>query len=344
MRMTGEGLRRRVFVVKLARWGASAAGLAALSACGIVPALTTSSSRRRRIGFLSSFRREISQAPAFAQGLRDLGYIEGQNLSVEWRFADGNPGRLGDLAAELVALQVEVIATESTPAVVAAAEATRMIPIVSGGPTRDLVDLGLAQSYASPGGNVTGTGGNKEQYGKLVDLLKETVPSIRRIGYLRNPATGGTTEQMGLARDVAQKLGLDFIELQATTTDGIDTAMAGAASAGVEGLVISADTLIGDTSGYRVVDLALVYRLPTIFSQAANYVQRGGLLGYSPDFAASHRRAAAYVDKLLNGARAADLPIEQAMTLVLAANTTTATALGITIPPDVAAQVTDWVS
>jgi putative ABC transport system substrate-binding protein len=342
--MDSKRIGRRAFVVSLARWGVSAGGLVALGGCGVIPVLTTSSSRHSRIGFLSSFRRETSQGPAFAQGLRDLGYVEGQNLSPEWRFADGDPGQLATLAADLVALHVEVIVTESTPAVVAAAESTRVIPIVSGGPNRDLVDLGLAQSYARPGRNVTGSGTSKEQYGKLVDLLKQTVPSIVRIGYLRNPATGGTTEQMALARDVAQKLGLDFIELQATTADEIDTALARAVSASVQGLVISADTLIGDASGYRVVDLALKYRLPTIFSQAANYVQRGGLLGYSPDFAASHRRAAAYVDKLLNGASPADLPIEQAMTLVLSANTSTAQALGIAIPPDVAAQVTDWVS
>jgi ABC-type uncharacterized transport system substrate-binding protein len=210
---------RRHFVRVLA----GAAGLGLLPGCEVWTARQFD--RGPRIGWLRAGPAEPRsfEAAAFLTGLHDQGYVEGQSITVEWRFShDGDGGRFSDLAAELVALPVQVIVTSTTPALVAATQATGGIPIVSGGPNRDVVDLGLAQSYAHPGGNVTGTGANLQVYSKLVDLLKQTVPAMTRMGYLRNPTTPRTSQQMTLARAAADQLGLEFIELQARIPEEID--------------------------------------------------------------------------------------------------------------------------
>ena len=330
-------LTRRNFVRTLA----GAAGLGLLTGCQMLP--VRQSARSPRIGWLGAGPAEPRsfEAAAFLDGLNDRGYVEGQNITVEWRFShDGDGGTFLDLAMELISLPVEVIVTSTTPALVAAAQATRTIPIVSGGPNRDLVDLGLASSYAQPGANVTGTGANLQVYSKLVDLLKQTVPSMTRVGYLRNPTTPGTDQQMALARGAADQLGLEFVELQARRVEDIDAAFQTAASTATGGLVVSADSLFGGTSDSRVVTLAQRYRLPVIYSQVQQYVNLGGLMAYSPDFAASQRRAGAYVDKILKGTSPANLPIEQAMTFEFAINLKAANAIGLTIPADVLLQAT----
>jgi putative ABC transport system substrate-binding protein len=181
-------------------------GLAVISACGVLNARQPSAIIR--IGWLGAGPAEPRsfETMAFLDGIHDLGYVEGQTTGIEWRFShDEAGGQFSDLAADLTALPVQVIVTSTTPAVIAAAQATSTIPIVSGGPSRDLVDLGLAHSYVQPGGNVTGTGANLQVYSKLVDLLKQTVPSMTRVGYLRNPTTPGTAQQIGLARTAATR-------------------------------------------------------------------------------------------------------------------------------------------
>jgi putative ABC transport system substrate-binding protein len=319
-------------------------------AAGVNGCAPAGASRRSppTIGYLStgspSEPTQASYKAAFLQGLSELGYVDGQSIAVEWRFAvvRANPTEtMNAMAADLVARNVQVIVTSSTPAVVAAAGATRTIPVVSGGPSRGLTDLGLVESDAHPGGNVTGTGGNTDVYGKLVELLKETVPSITRIGYLRNPDTPGTEQQMARSQAAAAQLGLDFVELQARGYDEIDAAVSGAAAAGADGLVVSADSAFGEQPGQdrKVTRDPVVYHLPTIYSQVGGYTD-DGLLGYSPDFVASQRRAATYVDKLLRGARAEELPVEQAMTFEFAINLNTAAALGLTIPQSVLLQAT----
>jgi putative ABC transport system substrate-binding protein len=300
------------------------------------------------IGYLSNGSpagpTQASYKAAFLQGLNELGYVEGQTIGIEWRFSgdpSDPPGDFNAMAADLVAHNVQVIVTSSTPAIVAAASATRTIPIVSGGPTRGLTDLGLVESDAHPGGNVTGTGGNTEVYGKLVELLKEAVPSVSRIGYLRNPNTPGTEQQMARSQAAAVQLGLDFVELQARTVDEIDTAISSPAATGINGLVVSADAVfLADTPDAPVVRDPLAARLPTVYSQVEPAIDSGGLMAYSPDFAASQGRAAAYVDKILKGARVADLPVEQAMTFEFGINLKTAQALGIDIPQSILSQAT----
>jgi ABC-type uncharacterized transport system substrate-binding protein len=324
------------------------AGLAAaVNGCAL-PGIGRQSRGVPAIGYLSTGSptdsTQASYKAAFLQGLTELGYVEGQTIAIQWRFSDARTdptSELSAMAADLVARNVQVIVTSSTPAVVAAAAATRTIPIVSGGPSRGLTDLGLIQSDAHPGGNVTGTGGNTEVYGKLVELLKEAVPSVTRIGYLRNPNTPGTEQQMARSQAAALQLGLDFVELQARSYDEIDSAISLAVSAGANGLVVSADSAFGPTAGEdKVARDPVVYHLPAIYSQVGGYADDGGLLAYSPDFVASQRRAATYVDKLLKGARAADLPVEQAMTFEFSINLQTARALGINIPQSVLLQAT----
>jgi putative ABC transport system substrate-binding protein len=312
-------------------------------------AMSRQSTNVPTIGYLStgaaSSPTQAAYKAAFLQGLSDLGYVEGQTINIEWRFSDDrvNPSTdLDVMAADLAARDVRIIVTSSTPAVVSAASATRTIAIISGGPSRGLTDLGLVESDARPGGNVTGTGDNTQVYGKLVDLLKEAVPSVSRVVYLRNPNTPGTEQQMARSLAAANQLGLGFLEIQARTVDEIDSGIESAVAAGADGLVVSADTLFGaTTAGYEpVINDALMYHLPTIYSQVGGYVEGGGLMAYSPDFVASQRRAATYVDKILKGATPADLPVEQAMTFEFGINLKTAQALGITIPQSVLLQAT----
>jgi putative ABC transport system substrate-binding protein len=312
----------------------SASSVLVVSSCGLVT--STRQTRIPRIGWLGIGPPEPRPFPAtaFSDGLREIGYIDGQNCSVEWRFAP--PGDVNELAQELVGLPVDVMVTSGTPEVVAAAGATHTLPVVSGGPSRDLIDLGLVQSYARPGANVTGTGANRDVYRKLVEILKQVVPTMARVGYLRDPGVPGSTQQMQLSQASATQLGLDFIEFQATNASEIESAFQAAASSGIHGVVISGAGGYGTLYG----PIALRYRVPTISSQVQNYVDHSTLLGYSPDFAASQRRAARYVDKILKGASAADLPVEQAMTFELGVNLQTATALGVTIPEDVLVQAT----
>jgi putative ABC transport system substrate-binding protein len=301
-----------------------------------------------RVGFLgagSSAPTSVainSLTDAFRDGLREHGYIDGENITIEWRLNGDYPGvPFSQLATELVALEVQVIATSGTPAVVAAAQATQAIPIVSGGPNRDLGSLGLVESDARPGRNVTGTGANLQVYAKLVDLLKQTLPELARVGYLRNPTTPGTAEQMARSQLAAAELGLELLELQAATPDEVDAAFESAVGQRVQAVIVSADGLFGDGSGWRVTTLPLRHHMPTIYSQVDGYLDQGGLMAYSPDFAASQRRAAAYVAKILKGSRPADLPVEQAATFEFGINMKTARALGITIPEHVLVQATE---
>lgn len=339
---------RRQLIGMIAAGAGAAVGGAAVAQWQFVQPASRAAARMPRIGYLGTGSRNAS-APslmriwpnAFSDGLRALGYVEDNTVSIEWRLSGDQPGAsLTTMAAELVELPVDVIVTSSTPAVVAAAQATRTIPIVSGGPNRDLRDLGLVQSDARPGGNVTGTGANLETYAKLIDLLKAAVPSLVRVGYLRNPTTPGTQTQMARARDAAAALGLEFVELAASAPADIERAFDEALSDHVDGVVVSADNAFGGAPGLPITNIPLRYRLPTIYSQVEVYLDEGGLMAYSPDFAAAQRRAAVYVDRILRGARPAELPVEQAASFEFGINLATARALGLSIPEHVLVQAT----
>jgi putative ABC transport system substrate-binding protein len=300
---------------------------------------------------IAYFASESSSSPlqqgytaAFLQGLKELGYVEGETITIQWQYLSDRPGESVDrLAAELAASGVQVIVTSSTPALVAMAHASQRIPIISAGPSRGLQDLGLVDRDAHPGGNVTGVGGYRLD-GKAVDLFKQAVPSMVRLAYLRNPDTPGTLPQMALAKDAALQLNIEFLELQARSPADIGPAFDSAVQAGADALMVSADTIFSrGLPDAPVVQLPLQLHLPTFYTQVAAYIAAGGLMGFSPDFVATHRRAAAYVDKILKGADPATLPVEEAMTFEFAINLKTAQAIGLTIPDDVQLRATQLI-
>jgi putative ABC transport system substrate-binding protein len=287
----------------------------------------------RRIGFLAggSAGATARSAEVFRQGLKELGWIEGQNLVIDWRFAEGRHDRLPDLAAELVRLKVSIIVAGPTPPAVAAKSATGTIPIVMAN-AADPLELGLVASLARPGGNVTGLAFsvNLEIFGKGLELLKEAVPRIRRVAVLWNPANPAQASAMGHVKAAARSLGMQLQPLPTRGPDEFDGAFAAMARERAEGLLVVAEALFV-VHRDRLAGLAAKHRLPSMHGLREN-VEAGGLMSYGPSIAASWRRAAVFVDKILKGARPADLPVEQPTTFELVINLRTAKALGLTIP------------
>ena len=284
-----------------------------------------------RIGFLSGFSAPAT-APwyqALDQGLRDLGWIEGQTIRIEPRYADGRTERLPELAAELVRLRVDLIVTTETVTSVAARQASDTIPIVMA--SGDPVLAGLAKSLARPGGNVTGVSqlNLTELAGKRLELLKEFVPGLARLAVLSDADIRLVT--WNAIEGPAHKLGLQIQRIEARTAGDLDTAFAAATRARAGALFVMPAPLFV-THLKRIAELATTHRLPAMF-HLREFAEAGGLVTYGPDRTDLFRRAAVYVDKILKGAKPADLPIEQATKLVLVINLKTAKALGLTIPP-----------
>ena len=318
-------ISRRTFVTTLT-WGILAAPIAAGAQQGKVP----------RIGWLGGPTRESGQPfiRPFLRGLRDLGWVEGQNIIIEWRFAEGRAERLPDLAAELVRLPVDLIVVPSTPTAVAARNATTTIPLVSVG-GNDPVALGLAASLARPGGNLTGLTGllGPEIAGKQFALLRETVPRVARVSVLWNPATPGNAFAFKEVETAARDLGVELQLLEARRLSDFDAAFAEMSAKRAGALLVLGDIMFV-THRTRLVVLAAKTRLPAMYANR-EFVEDGGLMSYGAKFSASFRRAATYVDKILKGAKPADLPIERPTTFELIINSKTATALGLTIPQSV---------
>jgi len=269
---------------------------------------------------------------AFRQGLRDLGYVEGQNLVIAYRYAEGRDERLADLAAELVRLKLDVIVTVASGATRAVQHATRTIPIVMAGGS-DPVGDGLVASLARPGGNTTGSSNlTVELPGKRLEILKEAVPQRARIAVLANPAAPGYESAMHNLTVAAQALGLHLHVVELRSPDELDAAFAAMPRAGADALIVVGDPLLLDSLRGRTVDLAAKHRLPAMYSWQ-ELVVAGGLMSYGPSLPDMHRRLAVYVDKILQGAKPADLPVEQPTKFELIINLKTAKALGLTIPP-----------
>ena len=290
-----------------------------------------------RIGYLAagwgSGTAYLRPLEAFRQGLLKLGWVEGQNLLIENRFAEGQFDRLPGLAEELVRLKVDVIAASPTPAALAARNATRIIPIV-GMSLTEPVEVGLVASLARPGGNVTGVtyGVDTDIFGKQLELLKEVIPKVRRVAVLSNP--GNSPSQPLIISNVkaaARSLGLQLQLLEARGPGEFDGAFAAMAKDRAGALLVTGDSMFFFHRA-RLADLAVRNRLPSMSTQG-QWVEAGGLMSYGPDFADMYRRAATYVDKILRGAKPADLPIEQPTKFELVINRKTAKALGLTIPP-----------
>jgi len=292
-----------------------------------------------RIGYLtgglSTDRPHLIEA--FRQGLRELGWVEGQNIIIEYRYAEGRFDRLPDLAAELVRLKVDIIVAVATPASAAAKNATGTIPIV-GISLGDPVGTGLIASLARPGGNVTGVSYSVgvETIGKGLELLNEIVPNVRQVAILSNP---GNPLHAPAVRDVkvaARSLGVQLQLLEARGPTEFDGAFAAMAKERVGGLFVVADTMF-NLHRARLVELAAKSRLPAAYG-TRDAVEAGGLMSYGPSLPDLFRRGATYVDKILRGAKPADLPVEQPTKFELVINLKTAKALGLTIPPSLLAR------
>jgi len=271
---------------------------------------------------------------AFRQGLRDLGYVEGQNIAIEYRWAEGRFERLPDLAAELVRLKVDVIVSVVTQASLAAKNATRTIPIVMVA-AGDPLGSGLVASLARPGGNVTGPSSMyAELAGKQLELLKETVPKVSRVAVLWNPANAVWQAQMLRATEVAARaLGLQLQLLEARGPDELEGAFAAMTRERASALLVQVDVIFA-LHARRIADLAAKRHLPAMYG-SREHVEAGGLMSYAPNIPDLFRRAATYVDKILKGAKPADLPVEQPTRFELVLNMKTAKALGITFPPTI---------
>jgi putative tryptophan/tyrosine transport system substrate-binding protein len=291
-----------------------------------------------RIGYLTlgSISPPSATQEAFRDGLRQLGYVEGKNIHVEYRYAAGQAQRLPELAAELVGLKPEVIVAANTQSIDAARRATQTIPIVF--PlTFDPVASGYVVSLAQPGGNLTGlTTLNQEVSGKRVELLKEILPRISRAAVLRNPSNSGSRFALKETEAAAAHFGIRLQLLEARSAEDLDGAVRAAIMDKAGGLLLIPDNLFVGQAG-RIIELVVKNRLPTIFGESES-VDLGGLMYYGASLPDLFRRAATYVDRILKGAKPADLPVEQPKKFELAINLKTAKQIGLTIPPNVLAR------
>ena len=295
-----------------------------------------------RIGYLSNTD-PASDSPRFEAirlALRELGYIEGQNIASEYRYAERKLDRLPNLAAELVRLNVDIIVVGGDIPTRAAQKATKTIPIVIMGTGSDPVAAGLVESLARPGGNVTGiTTLTRELGGKRLELLKEAVPKVARVTVLYDPTVPDSVLDVKEVLPVAARaLKMTIQPWEVRGTDDFEKVFSAMDKQRPDGLYATAGPLMRPNRK-RIVDFALKSRLPSMFT-ARVYVDAGGLMSYGADPADSHRRVAYYVDKILKGAKPADLPVEQPTKFELVINLKTAKQIGVTIPPDVLARAT----
>jgi putative ABC transport system substrate-binding protein len=289
-----------------------------------------------RIGFLGSGTASsmASRTQSFRHGLRDLGYIEGKNILIEYRFADGNDHRFPDLAAELVGLKPEVLIASGSPGIRALMKATHTIPIVMAA-IGDAVGSGFVKSLAQPGGNVTGLSFlDPDITTKRLEILKETLPRITHVAVLRYGGSGNQSLDATLAASQPLKVQLQIFSIRAAAEfDGVFVA---AKKSGVEAVHVLASAILF-AHRKRLVELSARHRLPGIYENK-EFVQAGGLLSYGANFDDLFRRAATYVNKILKGAKPADLPVEQPTKFEFFVNLKTAKQMGLTIPPNVLAR------
>jgi ABC-type uncharacterized transport system substrate-binding protein len=287
-----------------------------------------------RIGYLSA---AASPSPAFMQGLRDLGYIEGKNIDVVVRTTEGKPERYSDLAAELVRLNVDIIVVGGNTAIRAAKKTTSTIPIVMLS-VGDPVALGLVASLARPGGNITGLSQmSPDLTGKRVELLKEILPKVKRVAFVWDPDNPGMKLRFREAQAAATAVGIALQSLEVRSSDELATAFIAATKEHAEALMVPAAMARYEK---KIADFAATNRLPWTCDTTESVLQAGCLMAYGPSYPDLHRRAATYVDKILKGTKPADLPVEQPMKFEFVVNLKTAKQLGLTIPPNVLARAT----
>ena len=295
-----------------------------------------------RVGFVFGITPTLSKGSieAFRQGLRELGYVEGQTIVLDVRWAEGRYERMPELMAELVGLKVDVLVAASTPAALAAKNATQGIPIVVVAP--DPVGLGLVASLSRPAGNVTGLSYYGEATsGKRLQLLKEVVPGLARVGVLRNPLAPSHPIYWKETEVAAQRVGVALEALEVRGPEDFEAAFATAKQRNAQALLVFDDALTISYSS-RITALAASSRLPAMYGFRV-FPDAGGLMSYGPSTVPLFRRAAALVDKILKGAKPADLPAEQPTTFELVVNVKVAKALGLTIPPSLLARADELI-
>ena len=315
--------RRQLFVV--------------LGTCALAVPFAVRAQQQRvyRIGFLgnSTAALEANLVASFREGLRDLGYVEGRNIVIEYRWAEGKYERFPELIAELVALNVDIIVTAGTPAALAVKRAMVRIPLVMAA-VGDPVGTGLVASLARPGGNFTGlTAIAPDLEGKRLELLREVVPKVSHVSFLLNPENALQTASEKQARAAAEVLHVDVQFVGVREVSHFDQAFDRIAKERPDAFIVLADRVFLHNRA-RIVDFAARNRLPAVYPYR-ELVEAGGLMSFGPNYADMHRRAANYVDKILKGAKPADLPVEQPTKFELIINLKTAKALGLTIPQSV---------
>jgi len=288
-----------------------------------------------RIGVLISSTASAAarRVEAIQRGLRELGYVEGKNIIIEYRYAEGKLEPLKELAAELVRLNVDTIVTDSSNAIDAVKSATKTIPVVFTAAIDPVAD-GQVASLARPGGNLTGFSIlAPELNGKRLELLKETFPKVTRVARITRGGTARVEQRVKDDEAAAKALGLQLKSILVKGADDLESAFDAAKSAGMQALTFTPSTFLV-TNRQKFIDLSAKIRLPAIYPGTV-YAEAGGLMSYGPDLLDNDRRAAGYVDKILKGAKAADLPVQQPMKFEFAINLKTAKQIGVTIPPNV---------
>jgi len=287
-----------------------------------------------RIGFLlGTSPGPDPRVEGFRQGLRDLGYVEGKNIAIEWRYAEGKEDLVPKLAAELVHLNVEIIVTDGTNVTRAAKNATKTIPIVMASDA-DAVGMGFVASLARPGGNITGLVNLFAGLsGKRLELLKEAIPGISRVGIVWNPENSASVSGFKETQEAAQALAMQLQSLEVRGADDFLGTFQAASKGQVRALTVMSDSLMF-SNRRRLLDLAAKHRLPTMHTQSL-WVEAGALMSYGTHLPDLWRRATVYVDKILKGAKPADLPVEQPTKFEFVINLKTAKQLGLTIPQSV---------
>jgi putative ABC transport system substrate-binding protein len=290
-----------------------------------------------RVGFLMPGSRTTYavRTEAFQKGLHELGYSEGQNIAIEWRFAENKRDRLADLVADLMRLKVDVIVTSTTPVAEAVLRATRTIPIVMAA-SADPVGTGLVASLARPGGNITGLSMlGPETDGKALEVLQETLPKLMRVAYLLDPSNAGQASRLNALEIAAQTLRLQIQSLEVRTPNDLESALELALSNRADALFVPA--AMSSVYRKRIVAFAAKKRLPAMYNDSES-AEAGGLMSYGVYLPALFHRAATYVDKILKGKKPTDLPVEQPTKFEFIINLKTAKQIGLTIPPNVLAR------
>lgn len=320
------------------------AGVGLLSGCAGLPPQVQQPAKVPRVGFFSIFvERAGPLYQAFEAGLHELGWVDGQNIAIEYRIAEGKADRLPDFAAELVGLKVDVVVAPSARVIRVAKEATGTIPIVmivTDG--ADPVEQGFVTSLAHPGGNITGaTNISPQLSGKRLELLKQSIPGLSSVAVLSDPANPGTVQSLEELRDAARKLSVQVQSLEVRSPEEIADSFEAAIRERAGALIVIENPLTYIQLA-QIVELATRSRLPAMYARR-DFVDGGGLMAYGPNAPDLYRGAATYVDKILKGAKPADLPVEQPTKFDFVVNLRTAKALGLTIPESVLQQATELI-